>query len=341
MRLALFSTKPYDEQFFTAANERFGNDLAFFEARLDPTTAQLAAGFPAICPFVNDRLDAQVLAALAAGGTKWIALRSAGFNNVDLAAADELGIKILRVPAYSPHAVAEHTVGLILTLNRKLHRAYSRVRDGNFSLNGLLGFDLFGRTVGIVGTGQIGVCVAEAIGGFGCRLLGYDLTPNARCQSLGMQYVPLPQLLAQSDIITLHCPLTPETRYLVNADTIRLMKPGVMLINTSRGAVIDTKAVLEALKSGMIGYLGLDVYEEEGDYFFEDLSGEVIEDDTLARLMTFPNVIITSHQAFFTREALDKIATTTLQNLRDLETGGSCANEVHGSQVRGKGTASP
>lgn len=338
MRLALFSTKPYDEQFFTAANERFGYELVCFEARLDQTTTTLAAGFPAICAFVNDRLDATVLAALAAGGTKWIALRSAGFNNVDLAAADELGLAIVRVPAYSPHAVAEHTIGLILTLNRKLHRAYSRVRDGNFSLNGLLGFDLFGRTVGIVGTGQIGVCVAEAIKGFGCRLLGYDVAPNPKCTALGMDYVPLPQLLAQSDIITLHCPLTPETRYLVNADTIRLMKPGVMLINTSRGAVIDTKSVLEALKSGVIGYLGLDVYEEEADYFFEDLSGEVIEDDTLARLMTFPNVIITSHQAFFTREALEKIATTTLSNLHDLEASGTSVNEVHSQQVRGKGT---
>ncbi len=338
MRLALFSTKPYDEQFFTAANERFNNELVFFEARLEQATTALAAGFPAICAFVNDRLDRGVLSALAAGGTKWIALRSAGYNNVDLAAADELRLKVVRVPAYSPHAVAEHTIGLILTLNRKLHRAYSRVRDGNFSLNGLLGFDLFGRTVGIVGTGQIGACVAEAIKGFGCRLLGYDVTPNPKCVALGLEYVPLPQLLAQSDVITLHCPLTPQTRYLVNADTIRLMKPGVMLINTSRGGVIDTKAVLEGLKSGVIGYLGLDVYEEEADYFFEDLSGEVIEDDTLARLMTFPNVIITSHQAFFTREALDKIATTTLANLRELEMSGQCANEVHGQQVRGMGT---
>ncbi len=337
MRLAFFSTKPYDQQFFAAANERFNNELVFFEARLDETTAPLAAGFPALCAFVNDRLDAHVLSTLAKGGTRWIALRSAGFNNVDLSAAAELRMKIVRVPAYSPHAVAEHTIGLILTLNRKLHRAYSRVRDGNFSLNGLLGFDLFGRTVGIVGTGQIGVCVAEAIKGFGCRLLGHDIAPNPKCVALGMDYVPLPQLLAQSDIITLHCPLTPETRYLVNADTIRLMKPGVMLINTSRGAVIDTKAVLEALKSGVIGYLGLDVYEEEADYFFEDLSGDVIEDDTLARLMTFPNVIITSHQAFFTREALEKIAATTFANLRDLETTGACANEVHSQQVRGKG----
>jgi D-lactate dehydrogenase len=337
MRLALFSTKPYDEQFFSAANERFGNEIEFFEAHLDKSTVSLAAGFPAICAFVNDRLDATVLQALKSGGTKWIALRCAGFNNVDLAAADELGIKIVRVPAYSPHAIAEHTIGLILTLNRKIHKAYSRVRDGNFALNGLLGFDLFGRTVGIVGTGQIGVCVAEAIKGFGCRLIGNDMTPNPKCQALGLEYVPLPQLLAQSDIITLHCPLTPQTRYLIRADTIRLMKPGVMLINTSRGAVIDTKAVLDGLKSGVIGYLGLDVYEEEGDYFFEDLSGEVIEDDTLARLLTFPNVIITSHQAFFTREALETIAKTTLQNLRDLETRGSSANEVHSQLVRGKG----
>ena len=337
MRLALFSTKPYDEQFFTAANERFGYDIEFFEARLENATASLAAGFPAICAFVNDRLNADVLKALHQGGTKWIALRSAGFNNVDLATADELGLKIVRVPAYSPHAVAEHTIGLILTLNRKIHRAYSRVREGNFSLHGLLGFDLFGRTVGIVGTGQIGVCVAEAIKGFGCRLLGYDVAPNPRCQALGMEFVPLPQLLAQSDIITLHCPLTPQTHHLINAETIGLMKPGVMLINTSRGAVIDTKAVLEGLKSGVIGYLGLDVYEEEAEYFFEDLSSQVIEDDTLARLTTFPNVIITSHQAFFTREALDKIATTTLANLRDLSVSGSSANEVHSAPAKGRG----
>ena len=337
MRLALFSTKPYDEQFFSAANERFGNEIEFFEAHLDKSTVSLAAGFLGVCAFVNDRLDATVLHSLKSGGTRWVALRSAGFNNVDLAAADELGLRIVRVPAYSPHAVAEHTIGLILALNRKIHKAYARVRDGNFSLNGLLGFDLHGRTVGIVGTGQIGACVAEAIKGFGCRLLGYDVEPSTKCKTLGLEYVPLPQLLAQSDIITLHCPLTPETRYLVNDATIRLMKPGVMLINTSRGAVIDTKSVLEGLKCGMIGYLGLDVYEEEADYFFEDLSGEVIEDDTLARLLTFPNVIITSHQAFFTREALDKIAITTLQNLRDLETRGSCANEVHAQQVRGKG----
>ena len=337
MRLALFSTKPYDEQFFAAANERFDYDIDYFEARLEKATASLAAGFPAVCAFVNDRLDAEVLHALREGGTQWIALRSAGFNNVDLAAAAELGLKIVRVPAYSPHAVAEHTIGLILTLNRKIHRAYSRVREGNFSLNGLLGFDLFGRTIGIVGTGQIGVCVAEAIKGFGCRLLGYDVAPNPKCQTLGMEYVPLPQLLAQSDIITLHCPLTPQTFHLINAETIGLMKPGVMLINTSRGAVIDTKAVLEGLKSGVIGYVGLDVYEEEADYFFEDLSGEVIADDVLARLMTFPNVIITSHQAFFTREALEKIAGTTLANLQDLESRGSSPNEVHAQQVRGKG----
>jgi D-lactate dehydrogenase len=337
MRLALFSTKPYDKQFFTAANERFDYEIEFFEARLEKATASLAAGFSAICAFVNDRLDAEVLHALREGGTKWIALRSAGFNNVDLAAADELGLKVVRVPAYSPHAVAEHTIGLILTLNRKIHRAYWRVREGNFALNGLLGFDLFGRTIGIVGTGQIGVCVAEAIKGFGCRLLGYDVAPNPQCQELGMDYVPLPQLLAQSDIITLHCPLTPQTFHLINAETIGLMKPGVMLINTSRGAVIDTKAVLDGLKSGMIGYVGLDVYEEEADYFFEDLSGEVIADDVLARLMTFPNVIITSHQAFFTREALEKIAATTLANLQDLETRGSSVNEVHAQQVRGKG----
>jgi D-lactate dehydrogenase len=249
MRLALFSTKPYDEQFFTATNERFGYTLEFFEARLERTTTGLAAGFPAICAFVHDRLDAGVLEALHTGGTKWIALRCAGFNNVDLAAAERLGLAVVRVPAYSPRAVADHTIGLILTLNRKIHRAYWRVREGNFSLQGLLGFDLAGRTVGVVGTGQIGLCVAEAIRGFGCRLLGHDVATNPKCQALGMEYVPLAQLLAQSDIVTLHCPLTPQTYHLINAETIGLMKPGVMLINTSRGAVIDTKAVLEGSRA--------------------------------------------------------------------------------------------
>jgi D-lactate dehydrogenase len=328
MRTAVFSTKPYDRAFLEDANREFGHDLVFLEPRLTAETVDLAQGFDAVCVFVNDRLDAPVIERLAARGMKAIALRCAGFNNVDLAAADRLGIPVVRVPAYSPHAVAEHTAALILALNRKTHRAYARVREGNFSLDGLLGFDLHGRTAGIVGTGQIGECVARILAGFGCRLLGFDPNPNAACEALGLRYVTLDGLLAESDIVTLHCPLTPDTRHLIRAETLDRMKPGVMLINTSRGAVIETKDAVRALKSGRLGALGLDVYEEEADYFFEDLSQHAIADDVLARLLTFPNVLITSHQGFFTRDALEAIARTTLGNLRDLETTGQSANAV-------------
>ncbi|MCC6509443.1 MAG: 2-hydroxyacid dehydrogenase [Pirellulaceae bacterium] len=329
MRIALFSTKPYDRQFFEQANERSQHELTFFEPRLTAETCALAQGFPAVCAFVNDVLDAHVLEQLFAQGTRQIALRSAGFNNVDLAAAQRLGLSVVRVPAYSPYAVAEFAVGLILTLNRKIHRAYNRVREGNFSLEGLLGFDLNGRTVGIVGTGQIGAVVAKIMAGFGCTLLGFDVHPNPDCVALGMQYVSMDELFLSADIISLHCPLTPDTRYLINQQSIQQMRQGVMIINTSRGAVVDTRAVIEGLKSGRIGSLGLDVYEEEVDYFFEDHSAELIADDVLARLLTFPNVIVSSHQAFFTREALEAIARTTLQNLTDLEQTGQSKNQVH------------
>ncbi len=335
MRVAVFSTKPYDRTFFDRANAQFGHDLVYYEPHLNQETVSLAAGFPAVCVFVNDTLNAPVLEHLARGGTKVVALRCAGFNNVELPTAERLGIKVVRVPAYSPHAVAEYTVGLILALNRKLHRAYARVREGNFSLDGLLGFDLHGRTVGIVGTGQIGKVVAQIMAGFGCRLLGYDVHQNEECRKLGLTYVSLEELLGQSDIVTLHCPLTPETWHLINPRTIQLMKPGAMLINTSRGAVIDTKAVIEALKSGQIGQLGIDVYEEEGDYFFENLSERVIADDVLSRLFTFPNVLVTGHQAFFTLEALTAIAETTLQNLQQIETTGVSPNQVTTDQVSG------
>lgn len=334
MRIAVFSTKPYDRTFFEQANGRFAHELTFFEPRLTLETCSLAAGYPAVCVFVNDLVDARVLEQLRQGGTTAIALRCAGFNNVDLHTAEQLGIKVVRVPAYSPHAVAEHTVGLMLTLNRKIHRAYARVREGNFSLDGLLGFDLFGRTVGIVGTGQIGANVARIMAGFGCRLLGYDRLPNPLCQQLGMTYVALGELLATADIVTLHCPLTPETRYLINSQTIGQMKRGSMLINTSRGAVIDTRAAIDGLKSGALGALGIDVYEEEGDYFFEDLSQQMIADDVLARLLTFPNVLVTGHQAFFTHEALEAIANTTLRNLQQLIDTGTSANEVASSLKR-------
>lgn len=329
MKVALFSTKPYDQIFFEAANAAYGHELVFFEPRLTVETSLLAAGFPAVCAFVNDELNAQVLATLARQDTRLIALRSAGFNHVDLTAAKSLGLTVLRVPAYSPYAVAEHTVALILSLNRKVYRAFNRVREGNFALDGLLGFDLHGRTVGIIGTGKIGQIVAHILTGFGCQLLAYDLYPSAECQALGVQYVTLPELFGQSDIITLHCPLTPENYHLINSASLSQMKPGMMLINTSRGALIDTLAVIEALKTGQVGYLGLDVYEEESDLFFEDLSGKVIQDDVFARLLTFPNVLVTGHQAFFTREALERIAEVTLTNISHFEQGlPSPQNEV-------------
>jgi D-lactate dehydrogenase len=328
MRVAVFSTKPYDRTFFDRANGAVRHDITYFQPRLTGETSRLADGFPGVCAFVNDRLDAAVLERLARGGTTVVALRCSGFNNVDLPAAGRLGIRVVRVPAYSPFAVAEHTVGLMLALNRKLHRAFNRVREGNFSLDGLLGFDMHGRTVGLVGTGQIGAVVARIMTGFGCRVVAYDLRPNADCEAFGVRYVALDDLLAEADIVSLHCPLTPGTHHLINAATIGRMKTGVMLLNTSRGAVVDTRAVIDGLKSGRIGSLGLDVYEEESEYFFEDLSQQVITDDVLARLLTFPNVLVTGHQAFFTREALEAIAETTLRNLREIEDGGTSPNEV-------------
>jgi len=328
MKVLVFSTKPYDRQFLEIAASQFDHELTFLEARLTEQSSLLAKGFGAVCVFVNEQLDASVLGSLARFGVRVVALRCAGFNNVDLEAARELRLKVVRVPAYSPNAVAEHTVGLILTLNRKIYRAYTRVRDGNFNLGGLLGFDLCGRTVGVVGTGQIGMVFTKIMLGFGCRLLGLDKFPNSQCRDLGMEYVERSKLFAESDIISLHCPLTPETHHMVNVNSIAQMKDGVMIINTSGGAVIDTQAVIQGLKSGKIGHLGLDVYEEEADVFFEDLSNVVIPDDTLSRLITFPNVVITGHQAFFTREALQCIAETTLRNIADIEHTGKCVNEA-------------
>jgi D-lactate dehydrogenase len=333
MRVAVFSTKPYDRSFLTTANAAFGHEMTFFEPRLTIETIVLAAGYPAICAFVNDVLDRPVLQGLSGGGTRLVALRSAGFNNVDLAAAGELQLTVVRVPAYSPHAVAEHTVALILALNRKLPRASNRVRDGNFALEGLLGFDLHGKTVGIIGTGRIGAVVARIMAGFGCRLLAYDLQPNEACLALGVDYKPLAELLSTSDVITLHAPLTPETHHLIDREAVARMKSGVMLINTSRGALLDTRAVIAGLKSGQIGSLGLDVYEEEEDLFFEDLSNRVLQDDVFARLLTFPNVLITGHQAFFTHEALTAIAETTLANISAIERGTPCQNIVTAERV--------
>ncbi len=328
MRVAVFNTKEYDRQYLESANAHHGHELVFFEPRLNFYTVVLASGFPAICVFINDCLDLPTLNLLAKGGTKAIALRSAGFNHVDLAAAKSLGMTVVRVPAYSPYAVAEYTVGLILALNRKIHRAYNRVRESNFSLEGLLGFDLHGCTVGVVGTGKIGALVARIMHGFGCNLLAYDPYQNPDCLAMGVKYVDLPELLANSDIVTLHCPLTPKSHYLINARSLEQIKPGVMLINTSRGGLIDTQAAIDGLKSGKIGYLGLDVYEQEGDLFFEDLSSIVIQDDVFQRLLAFPNVLITGHQAFFTKDALKNIAETTLSNLTDIDKGHVCPNEV-------------
>lgn len=328
MKLALFSAHGYDRTFFEEENVRFGHELVFFEAGLDARTAPLAAGFDGVCVFVNDRLDAPTLAALAAGGVRFIALRCAGFNNVDLKAAAAANLRIARVPAYSPHAVAEHALALILTLNRKTHKAYNRVREGNFSLDGLTGFDLYGRTVGIVGTGLIGAVFAGLMLGVGCKALAYDIKPDAELQRRGVEYVPLDELYRRSDIISLHCPLTPATQHLIDARALGLMKDGVMLINTGRGALIDTRAVVVALKSRRVGALGLDVYEQEEGLFFSDHSGEVLLDDLIARLLTFPNVLITGHQAFFTEDALRQIAIVTLNNAREFESGAALSHEV-------------
>lgn len=328
MQVTVFSSKSYDEAFFLAENERIGHELVFHEFKLTPASASLAVGSGAVCAFVNDQLNRETLEILRAGGTEVIALRCAGFNNVDLPAVKALGMQVVRVPAYSPHAVAEHTLGLLLALNRRLYRAYNRVREGNFALQGLVGFDIYGLTVGIIGTGTIGEQVVRLFHGFGCKVLCYDVHAKQTVQALGARYVSLEELFSQSDVISLHCPLLDTTHHLINAATLAQMKPGVTLLNTSRGALIDTSAVIQGLKSGHVGNLGIDVYEEEEHLFFEDQSGEVIQDDVFARLLTFPNVLITGHQAFFTRNALTQIARTTLQNLSDLEQTGSCVNTV-------------
>ncbi len=337
MRIAVFSTKPYDRTAFDSANRRHEHDLTYLEPRLTAATVALAEGFDAICPFVNDRMNREVVTALAQAGVRLITLRSAGFNHVDLPAATERGIVVTRVPAYSPHAVAEHAVGLILTLNRCLHRAYARVREGNFALDGLLGFDLHGKTVGVIGTGKIGSVFARIMAGFECQVLAYDPFPNDELRRV-VDYVSLDALLSKSDIVALHLPLTPATHHLIDKDALDRMKPGVMLINTSRGGLIDTRAVIDALKSGRIGTLGLDVYEEEADLFFEDLSGTVIQDDIFARLLTFPNVLITGQQGFFTSEALANIAETTLANATAFERGEGEMHQVVLEEVRATGT---
>lgn len=334
MRIAMFSTKPYDRRSF---EERNGpHEIAWLEPRLSAETVSLAHGFEAVCLFVNDDARADVIAAMAEGGTKLIALRCAGFNNVDLAAAEKHGITVVRVPAYSPHAVAEFTIGLLLSIVRRIHKAYTRTRESNFALDGLLGFDLHGRTAGVIGTGRIGAIVARMLkAGFGCTVLAHDVHEDATLVADGVRYASIDEIVSQADIISLHCPLTPQTHYLLNADSLSRLKPGTIVVNTSRGALIDTEAAIEALKTGQLGGLAIDVYEQEADVFFEDLSAEIIQDDTLQRLMMFPNVLVTGHQAFFTREALGAIADVTLGNIDAFAAGKPLANAVKAAAVKG------
>lgn len=335
MQIRLFSARAYDRRDFEAANRAYQFELSFVEERLRAETVSLARGFPTVCTFVNDLLDRTVLAALHAGGTRHVALRCAGFNQVDLLAAADIGIDVVRVPAYSPHAVAEHAVGLILCLNRKLHRAYNRVREHNFRLGGLEGFDLHGKTVGVYGTGRIGAVFARIMRGFGCRVLACDMAaPDAGLLAIGVEYVEAEVLWPACDIISLHCPLTPQTHHLIDAEVLSRFKPGAMLINTSRGALLDTAAVIAALKHAQLGMLGIDVYEQEGDLFFEDLSDRIIDDDVFDRLLSFPNVLITGHQAFFTYEALRAIAETTLANVAQLAAGQACSNALTPALLR-------
>jgi D-lactate dehydrogenase len=326
MKISFYNTKSYDREYFDRYNP--GYEIIYMPVALNLQTALLSAGSTVVCAFVNDSIDQQTISVLKKQGVELIAMRCAGYNNVDLRFASEQGIKVVRVPAYSPHAVAEHTMALILTLNRKTHKAYNRVREGNFSVDKLMGFDLYEKTVGVVGIGKIGACFAAIAKGFGCRVLAFDILASAGEVKDGIQYEPLDAVLSKSDIISLHCPLTPETYHLVNEESLAQMKAGAMLINTSRGALIDTHAVIDALITGHLGYLGIDVYEQEEHIFFEDLSGTVIKDDMLMRLMTFPNVLITAHQGFFTSEALTEIARTTFQNIAAFEQHKELVNEV-------------
>ncbi len=318
MKIAFFSTQTYDKQFFTVHNTLFNYEFVFFEAALNVAAVEMLQGVDAVCVFVNDIVDAAVLKALSLKGVKVVALRCAGFNNVDLEAAKQNKISVCRVPAYSPASVAEHAVAIILTLNRKTHKAYNRVREQNFSLAGLLGFNLKDKKVAVIGTGKIGAAFARIMLGFGCEVHAFDLVVDETLEKLGVNYQPLLSVIQDADIISLHCPLNEQTKHLVNQDFLSHTKKGMMLINTSRGGLIDTKAAIEALKTGHIGHLGIDVYEQEEKLFFRDLSSEIILDDAIQRLMSFPNVFISAHQAFFTQEAMDQIATTTLENLSGL-----------------------
>ncbi len=336
MKVAVFDTRSYDREALESANASFGLELTFLEPRLNERTALLAAGHEVVCSFVNDSVDEASLRVLRDVGVRLIALRSAGFNHVDLAAAEHLELPVVRVPEYSPYAVAEHAVALAMALNRKIHRANARVREWDFSLEGLVGFDLHGKTVGVMGTGRIGRVAARIFHGFGCRILAHDAHPSpALIADVGAEYVPPMDLCRKSDLITLHLPLTPLTRHLIDAKVLSTMKPGVMIINTSRGALIDSKALIAALKRGQVGAAGLDVYEEEEGVFFKDLSDKILQDDVLARLLTFPNVLITAHQAFLTKEALDAIARTTLQNIDAYANGRPLENAVRVEDIHG------
>ena len=335
MNIAVFSTKGYDQRSFERVNQEFDHQLTFFDTRLTADTASLACGFEGVCVFVNDDVDATAIEKMANGGTKIIATRSAGYNQIDLQAAAENGLMVVRVPAYSPNAVSEFTVGLILTLGRQIHRAYNRVRDNNFELEGLQGFELGDKTVGVFGTGKIGAAVIRNLSGFGCRILAYDIYRNPDVEQLA-EYIDDPlEIIRQADILSFHMPLTPDTYHIVNQETIPLLKDGVFIVNTSRGALLDTAAIVEGLKSGKIGYLAIDVYEVEDDLFFRDLSSQIVTDDVFARLTTFPNVLVTGHQAFLTDTALDNIAGTTLNNFSEFEATGKCDNEVTPDKIKG------
>lgn len=327
MNVAVFSTKSYDREYFSLLNKD-KHKLIYFDAALNKYTTNLTKDFNAVCIFVNDKIDKQTIEEMAANGIRLIVLRCAGFNNVDIEAAAQHNIHVMRVPAYSPHAVAEHAVSLILTLNRKTHKAYNRIRENNFSLERLMGFNIYGKTVGVIGTGRIGATFSNIMLGFGCKILANDIYPSKELMNKGVQYESFENIIGQSDILSLHCPLTKETYHLINEEALTKMKKGAMLINTSRGAVIDTQAVMEALKDEQLGYLGIDVYEQEENIFFKDLSESIVPDDLISRLISFPNVLVTAHQGFFTREALEQITLITLQNLTDFENLLYSENEV-------------
>ncbi|MFV1449821.1 2-hydroxyacid dehydrogenase [Maribacter sp. HS] len=328
MNIAVFSTKSYDQEYFEKYNAEYDYNFSFYETALNPDTAKLSADCNVVCVFVNDVVNEETIKILSANGIELIALRCAGYNNVDLEAADKEGIKVVRVPAYSPEAVAEHALALILTLNRKTHKAYNRVREGNFSLKNFIGFNLSNKTIGIIGTGKIGATFSKLLKGFGSKLIAYDIAENEELVAAGIEFLPLEEVFQKSDIISLHCPLNKHTKHIINKASIAKMKDGVMIINTSRGALIKTEDAIAGLKDRKIGYLGIDVYEQEENLFFEDHSEHIIQDDMILRLLSFPNVLITSHQAYFTKEAMDQITTITLNNIKSFETSSELENEV-------------